>query len=636
MEINHTHNGLKTGNQPNNPKILHSKVESSPLFLSTMRFGEITPHMVIEGVPSDKNVSLRSSHKIDTYTLKAPLMQDIAYHKDYFAVPMQAILPLNWDKIQTAPKSGDDVPENASTVSSLLVSSLLAHMQSLITSPTASDEPLERLQFIWFCRNVFSKGSLVNYLGCNFPSFTVREVEPTREYNPDSLLEVIMPNFINNVEYLTTFDNERIYTDSRTFANVRDFWLWVDENIGEVRSVTMSEASTLLFGFEFETEPYVTIDDFNYSRLCAYQIVCHHFYSNDNVDYIYSADMYRAYMQSIINEALSDDNSTPLGFNWNGIVLPYDSLSGGVIDWLIDILGFKNAWTLRYLVGLFTFRRSLRFVDYFTGAKTRPVAVGDLGVAVNDGKVNVIDVSRNIQRQRYLNAVNRTGRKIEDYVKGLFGVKMDYDYHNPMWLGSTSDRVYAVENENTGSDQFDKPTSVTSTLKSNAERFAFEFDCDCYCVILGLSYFDIKRVYTTTTDKAFYVRNRYDMFIPEMQFIGDQPITKAELGIGDETGYFGYTTRDMQYKTFISRAVGGFAYNLPGWSFAGLNLKGLTNKYDTGSISPEFVRARPSEFDDLYIKLSYWSPAGYFHFIVATTNDISANRPMIMNPQIIG
>lgn len=54
-------------------------------------------------------IPLRSIHDLRTYSLKAPLMQDIEFNKAYFAVPKEALLPINWYKIYTNPNQGDDI-----------------------------------------------------------------------------------------------------------------------------------------------------------------------------------------------------------------------------------------------------------------------------------------------------------------------------------------------------------------------------------------------------------------------------------------------------------------------------------------------------------------------------------------------
>lgn len=104
--------GLAAGNQQNEVQVSaprsHSKFDLSKHIFGTYRFGELAPTYVMECVPKDKN-PLRSRHNIRSYTMKAPLMQDVSMFKDSFAVPMRAILPLNWEKLYTNPVIGDDV-----------------------------------------------------------------------------------------------------------------------------------------------------------------------------------------------------------------------------------------------------------------------------------------------------------------------------------------------------------------------------------------------------------------------------------------------------------------------------------------------------------------------------------------------
>ena len=74
----------------------------------TPSYGKITPFLSLEGVAGDK-IPIRSSHKVRSYTMKSPLMSDVFMQKDFFAVPMECILPLNWQKIFANPVVGDDV-----------------------------------------------------------------------------------------------------------------------------------------------------------------------------------------------------------------------------------------------------------------------------------------------------------------------------------------------------------------------------------------------------------------------------------------------------------------------------------------------------------------------------------------------
>ena len=66
----------------------------------TARFGEYVPSFEMEGVPSDR-ISLNSSDRLDSLSLKAPFKGTIRKIKESFSVPNMAILPMNWDRIYT-------------------------------------------------------------------------------------------------------------------------------------------------------------------------------------------------------------------------------------------------------------------------------------------------------------------------------------------------------------------------------------------------------------------------------------------------------------------------------------------------------------------------------------------------------
>ena len=93
----------------------HSTFVNGYPLAGTYRFGELTPHFVMDCVPDDK-ISLTSKHQLGTYTLGVPLMQDLRIKKDYFFIPDTAILPFNYEKFITNPNIGDDVnPELVGT-----------------------------------------------------------------------------------------------------------------------------------------------------------------------------------------------------------------------------------------------------------------------------------------------------------------------------------------------------------------------------------------------------------------------------------------------------------------------------------------------------------------------------------------
>lgn len=402
------------------------------------------------------------------------------------------------------------------------------------------------------------------------------------------------------------------------------------------------------------------------SRLLSYQLVCAHYYSNSSIDFIYSAELYRSYIYSLYCENTSTPSSTVhRTFQWNGMLCEYDALSENI---LARTLYLKRSATsyfdpannleffdlgdltdptdsrfpfisarLACFAAIFGFRKSLRFGDYFVGARPRPLAPINTDVSVNNNAVSVIDVTRNIQAQRFGNAVMRSRQKIEEYVASLFGGGQPApDFHNPFFLSRETETIFGEEVQNTGVAQQNNPNSRTSNFASRAGRFTFTFDnSDKHkCIYIQIISFDIKRAYTRSVDRQFLVLDRYDMFNPDFQYIGDQPIYGIELGYNYGSfipRVFGYTSRDMEYKQRFDVASGGFVEELPGWILTDRNRE----HYQPAKLSPDFIRSFSCELDQFYISLTGYSLSSYFHFAIITNNNVSATRPMAVDPQIL-
>lgn len=398
----------------------------------------------------------------------------------------------------------------------------------------------------------------------------------------------------------------------------------------------------------------------NLSRLLAYQLVCAHFYTNSSIDFIFSAELYRQYMHQLFIKSGGD--ATENFFAWNGLELEFDYLSGHVLNlqFFYNITGNNSpspvSWSgiselgasapnvfpeyklLRFaaLAAVFSFCRSLRYGDYFTGCRPRPLAPINTDVAVNNNSVSVIDVTRNIQAQRFANAVMRSRSKIEEYVKSLFGKAPAPDYHNPFFLAREVEDIFGDEVQNTAEGQISNPNSRTANFASNTGRYTFTFHNDDAhpCIYLQIISFDIRRAYTRSVDRQFLHIDRFDMFNPDFQYIGDQPVYGVELGYPNVVRYsevFGYQSRDMEYKQRFDVASGGFLKNLPGWILTDQD-RSLNNSLH---IDPDFIRSYNTELDQFFLSLTGFSLGSYFHFICITDNNVSAKREMAVDPQIL-
>lgn len=668
-------NGAVQGNSQNTPTADVPRTRSTfPLgyhFFDTHRFGEYHPHYVAEGVKEDI-LPIRSSHNVLSYTLKSPLMQNVSMKKDYFSVPMEAILPLNWDKFFDNPVRGDDVlmdvgPSVASAFGGIgaAFTNLKTALSTLLNnSATTAPVALQAtLRFLILGEYWYSNGSLLSSLGCHgapYLGVTISNTVSSYDKFFDAMIAAILAPLGQNGSLFDMSVDGYSYTVTQNFSgnkgeiSFRHALCLMRDNptftISRIYPSVPISSAILTELNKWTLTPVNSDAPLNLSRLWAYQLVCAHYYSNDHIDFVYSAELYRQLVGHYVLNFLNN-NSAAMQFTYNGMTYRYDYLSAHFFSRFIGSGVYNNASTmltassagvpyyiLGYLCALFAYRRSLRYLDYFTGSRAQPLAVGSTGVSVVNNTVDVVDVTRNIQRQRFLNAVNRVRHNFEGYLQGIFGGSLPApDYHNPFFLAHTDDTVYGSETENTGAAQMSDQIAITSNFRSNGSRYMFEIRCDRPCVLLGITYYDIPRVYTKSIERQFFHADRFDMFNPFMQFIGDQPVYIQETGIGAGTNTlagplanFAYSLRHMEYKQRYNQAAGGFVENLTGFAFLALDNRG--NQY---TINPDWIRSVSSEFDDFYVSLTGFSLGSYFHFIVDNFNDCSGSRPMAYAPSIL-
>lgn len=681
--------GLVSGNKQNAPGgstlQSRSRFPESYSFFQTERFAEYFPFFVMEGVSGDV-LPLHSNHEVQTYNLKSPILQSLTKKKDYFAVPMQAILPLNWEKFYTNPNVGEDVPSDCglgvpdfwSNVRTLFINSWNALPYQTSQSVTEVNILEAWLKFFLFFERFYSCGSLMESLGISGHNWCVIYYDDGQDIQRYVTFDEMFDDFCGKIAILLSGSSGRRFAFSLggvTHVVVNDADAHVNrgtaislrmalelmrENLSfTVSSVSLGTGSPIVnlvstVSQSYDPTTYMPTSDapLNLGRLWAYQLVCAHFYSNDHVDFIYSADLLRQYVSQLVSSNQSNVYERLSFFSVNGMQYLYDSLSARYMIRAFQrfdstgIFGLSSATSLfdslddlyAYFTACFGFNRSLRFMDYFTGSRSLPLAVGDHEVSVNaQNKVDIIELSRSSMMTKFLQAVNRSGRKFSNYMKELFGKTPAYDYHNPMFLAHTSDLVGAAETENTGDAQVTDNIAVTSRLRATSSRYAFEFRPDRDCIVIGLSYYDLPRVYTRSTERQNFNVTRFDMFNPYLQFIGDQDVYQAEIGtdtpVITQGRAFSYTNRHMEYKQRFNQAAGGFlvpSTGLDHWIFSADELRrGLFHNID-----PDFIRSYNSELDKFYQALTGYALGSYFHFIVRYDNRMDASRPMAYNPTI--
>ncbi len=685
---------LKTGKKP---PVHRSTYDLGYRFADTVRYGFVTPFYKYEGISGDK-VSLRSGHNLRTLSLKSPLFQNLRMNKDFYAVPMKALLPLNWDKLFNNPVQGDDVdPAMVNTLFANDYQGGKSFMKEYAAAlkqmaPQTSHVTTEDTKFLMelirtlltmepFCSkgNLFAHYKIDPWHGLRY-QFTFSPLEVYNAYFSafhawfdkyfqlaDSTVSKKIPvdfkdlegNIIATQYYDFTVMKERIRFYYDALENPYFVFNLASSDLIKKADCNQAAYTVLTQAFKGQTDLAVIFDNWyksldtaaktkttyvNVAPVLAYQMVMYEYFTNDKVDFCYNSDMWRqtiftyACMQNLRGQAISGMST----FVWNDKTYQYDAFSrvglyNIVSSWTNSLGDAKSALYVSLINDLFGIKRNLKYIDYFTGARMRPIAVGDLNVQVNNNSVDVINISRNIQMQRFLNQLNRVGPDAKNYLKGIFDVEERQHIDVPVKIGHIDETVYGEEVQNTADAQQTEPNSITTNLKSRGSNYAFEFKITENTIILGLVSFSIRRFYNNGIDPFSKKVDRFDMFNPYLQFVGDQPIPLEQISSqNSEDLIFGYTGRYAEYKNALDYACGDFKDGaLKTWIFSDETPE-AQSAANPSKLSSEFIRQNPTELDDFYLNMTGKTPDERYHFIVVFDNMCTASRNMVFNPQILG
>lgn len=487
--------------------------------LLTARYGEITPFFVFDAIGRDR-VNLSSSHEVRTTTLQSPMMSSLRMRKTYASMPYSGILPNTWQYIFTNPKKGDDVPEDVFPM--LNVSNLIFRLSSEFKPNNPLNLNSTAFHSLLLFYSIFSPGGLLNYLGCHINPSRKIDISVFEGYL-DSLISQIGSSTLVGKTITFNLGNHNSIVNSTakyqtlTFTanlvdNRRIFYAMLqhpDYQCNQSADIPYDSLpawkSIVLYMQSIAVQQNTFSEKINVSRLVAYQQICAQYYTNDNVDSLYSAELFMSNQKSLCYMAYDKYSTAPKFFRYNGIPVYYDVFSSHFLDELVDSLetgmqpGIHDSedtytagdFAFLFFMNLFTFRESLKYADYFMAGRTRPLAVGNVEIKVNNNpgagmSVSAIDVNHNLWIQRFLNAVNRTASNIIEYTKSIFGYDVPKDYHTPNFILTNSEFISGVETTNTASEQGD----VTLNIKSQNSRYEFDVFIDNPCIIFGLCSFE--------------------------------------------------------------------------------------------------------------------------------------------------
>ena len=630
----------------------------------TARFAEVKPCFVMEAVPNDDIRVYRSSSE-NSFTLQAPLLSPIKKHYEYFAVPKQAILHNTWSKIFVNPKKGDDVvPEDVNCVINPreLYNALRGVTLTGLTSSSGDIAILSAFRLALLICDVFGPDSLMLKTGSSplslssnrtsvynagsYPYWNINSGASTA--GNDTLQQVFFQSF-SEVGSLglqfslgaSSFSQSFVMskpTGLNSFQSFCDLVKALDFDSDSFTFVRTGDslnsfvlAITNFFSQLQITSPYyyltIVNDLLNIQSVVAYQLACSQFITNDNVDDIYTAELYRQNQESLVYEALG---SIPV-FSWNGVSILYDWCSGEVMSQMYGKIGAIDSdvtqAAINFFCNLFFTRNSLRFGDMFNSCRTDPASVGDTDIPVQSSQVNTVTVVQNILKEKFLNLVNNVRNTVREYSLSVFGVAPDILPEEPRKISSSSMDVDTSINVNTADNQGKQMVNLTG-LSQNAE-FTAHFNQDT--IIIGVSWYEILPTYSLVRSPFAYHIDRFDSFLPQLQNIGNVAIDRfLFVSPSSAPSVFGYLPNDYEYKQDFGKAFGAFliAGQLPGWNYSRL-MNGLDSV-----LSPYSIRHQNYEFDGFFASLT-GVLSEYFHFIENDVFTVEASRPMEYVPGIL-
>lgn len=685
-DVNSKQAGFYQSSDANNPSVtVHKGKNQFPQSFqhpSTCSYGVVDLVGVAKCEPGDV-YPYKFVSDLNTFTMASPLKTKVNMYSAAFKVPMKAIYPRNWDIMYPIPNKGDDVPEDTRALFNLRsfitrATSTFVDAVALFDEEASIDAVNVASRTMFILESIFSDGGIFakvnmhfcsaeftdnvaigdgdrycfdDYFDLKFIPWLKAVAAPSDVYDSSSRTEISELRISSNgsISYGTRF---RLAPDP-SFVGKDNFISFTRMlellRSGEFVFTALNGSSPGLLEFGFWRN-YEWRTDYNIESIISYQLACAHFFNNPKIDFVYSADLYRDNLESLLRiyaDITVASDSFPIYFRWNSLLKQYDVFSSRVLnDSLFNpfrdpstVLEVPEAYycVTSFWMNLFNFQMSLRYGDYFTGAHPQMLAVGDINAPVIDGTVNALDMTRKLQLTRLLNKVNITGPRMQDYLRALFGGEIpDAPDDVPIRLSREQFTVSGFEVNNTGDAQLssDDPNITTTNLRLDDSRFMFEAGIDKPCWLVFVQYFDSHRIYSNTMDRFTFHKSRFDDLIPDLQFVGDQDIKQEELDStrSGVSAPFGYNLRYMEYKQRYSYASGGFIRRLKSWAMVTDNNDGNPAE---DHISPRYIRSSPSEFDRFYKSLTGYSLGTRFHFITFNTNVCAPFRQMVYAPEIL-
>lgn len=661
----HTNPSKAVNSDQPKTSVFESTLDLSRACFKTQAFGQYEPFEVIDVVAKDV-IPLATSHNVRSLPTNAPQLNPLKLNKDFFFVPMQAILPRTWEYIFRQPSQGDDVPDDAMCHFSFqFINTWFTHIKTRLSvdNTSVTNVNIAYLYLALSLELILSRGSLVNMLGKtfdrDFDAFldevynldyqftfassgadniysTVVSTTPRSKVIPRTQFFDLLRHYPESISSLSFLSNGSSTNNSAALLGIYrkyiSLGLFDATNFDAVplEVTNPEELSPLKYGHDIR-------------RVLAYQVCCSQFYTRGNIDAIYNAQLYRDNLFALMRTL--SPTLQPQFMTINGVLLEYDICSNRYFSACTNALtnifppngnispaadfSRKGYLFLQYIFGI---RPALVFGDYFTDSRTQPLATDDYNLP--EQNISVFDINKSLVLQRFANTVVKLKNSFKDYLRSVFNSLPSPDYHFPKYIRGYEATISG--NEVAGTTPENNGHLVQNFVTGGSDEVV-EVEIDMPGVILGISYFTVPPLYMNYQERFWLHQSRHDDYNPMLQYLGDQKVYSLELNRPSTSiqDSFAYNTRYAEYKQrygVVSGAIG--TAKLPGWVFV-LDSKEDPVRKDILHMDSRFVRFLPSDYDQMFPGLSGLSLGNRFHFIVMYNNQCVSSRNMLVNPQTL-
>ena len=545
------------------PKLNRFKLDNTQ-YLST-GFGLLTPNLVLDAIPGDIH-HIEMAHLIRTEPLVSPTYGKIDIIQDFYKIPYRILTDRkSYDQFFTGGVSGDvnlDLPYfTYEDIMIILFHYFMPEARWLLSELFYSNDHQSRNNI--YMNNDFSSfryffnlldnlgypvlGTFLDIYSLPFPFLNrvsdISDIPAGVRYYP----------VLNNTQtvYIFVSDDFRDYKFNALslLAFIRVYYdNYIDQNL----------QSDL---FEY----LGTIFDSNNMGKSFSEIFSELFNENESLyNSFVNGVLYRSFRKNYYSSVLPNSQrgnqiTVPLGdittvgstiniqgsdlntravytTNINGKLLGYEMLSG---DSLQDAVDRGNPFS----------------AELVSNGNLSPIAITAIRTA--------------LKLQQWLEKNNIAGSRYFEHLLAHFGVAPDdRSLQRSEYLGGnlTDLGISIVENTNMSSDSSPLGELAGRGTSTNFVKLKSVI-CDEHCIILGISTIMPRPLYTQSVSRFIFKRDKFDLFYPEFQHIGEQEIPIDEIFFNPsfyESGEphagdtYGYQQRFGEYKFMRSGVHGSF------------------------------------------------------------------------------